>query len=298
MRVQSVLIDGNLLWDVLLERYSGMESMEFVWKQISLGHIKGYVTDIAIEDIWRDACRLTQDRKVADKLVCLLLNVLECRPVERTTMRKASALNLRFSAAVQVLCGLDWQVDGVLTSNPLDFCLARDEEISVFTPGWLVVNHLKRSLEDARTLAEAPKAETDDEVSRDLVVVSNRSLSNTSAWRLEQLDVSCGDEEPNATVVMQTPAGNILRAAATGNGPIDAAYKAIKKFFDECGVPDHRLVHTDTQATTADSAVSVTILLQVRDSLFPGRGFHTDTVRAYVYAYIDAIEYMRQCNVR
>lgn len=297
MGVRSVLIDENLLWDVLLKKYSAMESMEFVWKLIVSGHIKGYITDIAIDNIWHKICRL-KDVKVAFQLVLSLLQVLEYRPVERTVMRKACALNLRYSAAIQVLCGLDWQVDGILTSNPLDFCQSGLEGVSVFTPGWLVVNHLECSFEGERAISARQECETITVDGNSLVVVSHESLCGTSAWRLEQLKVCCGGREPRATVVMQTPAEERVRATATGNGPIDAAYKAVKNFFDQCDVPNHRLVYTATQATTADSEVSVTILLQAGDSLFPGRGSHTDTVRAYVYAYIDAVDYMLQCGLR
>ncbi|NEQ32741.1 MAG: hypothetical protein F6K04_17340 [Leptolyngbya sp. SIO4C5] len=297
MRIKSVLIDENLLWDVLLEKYSAMESMEFVWEQILLRNIRGCVTDIAIEDIWRKTFLMNQDQERTEQLVSKLLKVLECRLVGQMIVREACSLNLRFSAAIQVLCGLDWNVDGILTSTPLDFCHAELENISIFTPGWLVVNHLENSFGD-----KSKYPATDTEVSQnsfgDVVLVPSGNLSGTSAWRLEQLTVCCGDKESKATVVIQTPTAGILQETATGNGPIDAAYKAIKRSLDKCGVPNHRLVYTATQATTADSAVSVTILLQVGDSLFPGRGFHTDTVRAYVYAYIDAIDYMLCCSVK
>ena len=296
MRVQnSLIIDENLLLDVLLDRSSSTESVEFIWKLISLGYLKGYVTDIAIEKVWY-VVHCLKGQEIADKLVRLLLRVVEFRYVERTTVIRASSLNLKFSAAIQVLCALDWKVEGILTSSPLDFCQSGFEEISIFTPGGFVVNHLERSFEEKRAICnrrvcEAVPADVDS-----VVVVSNGSLCGTSAWRLERLKVCCGGKEPRATVVMQTPAGEILRATAMGNGPIDAAYKAVKNALAQCSVPEHHLVYTATQATTADSEVSVTILLQTGDSLFPGRGFHTDTVRAYVYAYIDAIDYMLRCN--
>ena len=294
MTIRSVLIDEELIFDVLLERYSDMENMRFVWNLIASKCLKGYVTDVAVDKIWRDAY-LLQDEETADRLVSLLLKVLECKPVEQAVMRNACSLNLRFSTAVKVLCGLDLGVDGILTSNPLDFWQSEFQGISIFTPGWLVVNHLERSFGGMPTHGTY-RAVTGDVDS--LVVVSGGSPCGKSAWRLEQLEVCCGDEEPRATVVMQTPAAETLRATATGNGPIDAAYKAVKKSFDQCSVPDHQLVHTSTQATTADSEVAVMILLQVGDSLFPGRGVHTDTVRAYVYAYIDAVDYMLRCLPR
>ena len=75
MRIKSVLIDENLLWDVLLEKYSAMESMEFVWEQILLRNIRGCVTDIAIEDIWRKAFLMNQDQERTEQLVSKLLMV-------------------------------------------------------------------------------------------------------------------------------------------------------------------------------------------------------------------------------
>ncbi|MEO1353554.1 MAG: alpha-isopropylmalate synthase regulatory domain-containing protein [Cyanobacteria bacterium J06635_15] len=294
MNIQSILVDGNLLWDVLLKRYGSMESMGFIWKLISLGGLKGYVTDVSIEEIWRNAYRL-KGREIADKLVYSLLKVLECIPVERSVIRKACSLNLRFAAAVNVLCGLELQVDGILTSNPLDFCQSEFQGMSILTPDLFIFKHLERSFGDL-SVNKTSCAVTREE-DRVLVAAGGRQYGQ-SVWCLEQLKVCCGVKEPSATVVVQTAESETLRATATGNGPIDAAYKAIKKSFEQCAVPEHQLVYTSTQATTADSEVSVMILLQAGDSLFPGRGFHTDTVWAYVLAYIDAVDYMICCLPR
>lgn len=287
-RIQSILIDENLLWDVLLERYASMESMGFIWNLITSGCLKGYITDVAFDEIWRNAY-LLKGEEVADQLVSSLSKVLECKPVERSTMQSARSLNLRFSAAVKVLCGLELQVDGILTSNPLDFCQSEFSGMSIFTPDLFIFKHLERKSGDM-SADGGHHAVTSD--SGSVLLTAGGRLNGQSVWGLEQLEVCCGVKEPSATVVVQTAEAETLRATATGNGPIDAAYKAIKKSFEQCAVPDHQLVYTATQATTADSEVSVTILLQAGDTLFPGRGFHTDIVWAYVYAYIDAVDYM------
>ena len=291
MNIQSILIDGNLLWDVLLARDASMESMGFIWKLISSGGLKGYVTDVAVDEIWRNAY-LLKGEEVADQLVSLLLKVLECKPVERSTMQNARSLNLRSSAAVNVLCGLELQVDGILTSNPLDFGQSEFQGMSILTPDLFIFKHLERSFGDL-SVNQTSFAVTGD-ADNELVAVGGRQYGQ-SVLCLEQLEVCGGVKEPSATVVVQTAESETLRATATGDGPIDAAYKAIKKSFDQCAVPEHQLVYTSTQATTADSEVSVMILLQAGDSLFPGRGFHTDIVWAYVLAYIDAIDYMLSC---
>ena len=114
---------------------------------------------------------------------------------------------------------------------------------------------------------------------------------------LKSIKVCCGGKEPRASVVIQTSSGEELREVAKGNGPIDAAYKAMNNALSQrFVVPRHELVYTNTQATTSDSEVSVTILLQSGNSLFPGRGFHTDTIRAYADAYIDALGYLLRCS--
>ena len=294
MRHHSVLIDENLLWDVLLERYAAMQSMEFVWNLITSGGIKGYITDIALDEIWRNAY-LLKGEEVADQLVSSLSKALECKSVEPSVMQRARSLNLRFSAAVKVICGLELQVDGILTSNPLDFCQSEFPEISAFTPDLFIFKHLERSFGDISG-DETHHAVTGD--SDSVLVVAGGRLHSQSVWCLEQLEVCCGVKEPTATVVVKMAAAETLQATATGNGPIDAAHKAIKKSFEQCDVPEHQLVYTATQATTADSEVSVMILLQAGDSLFPGRGFHTDTVWAHVLAYIDAVDYMFRCLSR
>jgi 2-isopropylmalate synthase len=81
---------------------------------------------------------------------------------------------------------------------------------------------------------------------------------------------------------------------ALGDGPIDAAYKAIDKIIQP---PAHSLenygIHSVSEGK--DSLGEVIVSLKMADRLFNGKGLSTDIIEASILAYINAVnKLMRQ----
>lgn len=91
---------------------------------------------------------------------------------------------------------------------------------------------------------------------------------------------------PTATIRLKTD-DQIKQAADWGDGPVDAAYKAIEKIVGYSG----ELIEYKLTALTGgkDAQGEVVVRVKFGDSIITGRGTSTDIVEASVLAYIDAI---------
>ncbi len=84
----------------------------------------------------------------------------------------------------------------------------------------------------------------------------------------------------------------IMSDAATGNGPIDAAYAAIRRIIDM----DTQLVsyQIDAASEKSDSIGEAHIALELQGLVSQGRGASTDIVEASIKAYINAVNRLFQ----
>lgn len=104
-------------------------------------------------------------------------------------------------------------------------------------------------------------------------------------YQLEYLLANSGNDSiPSATV--QVRVGDELHTmAATGNGPVDAAYNAIMKVIDQrkVDIVDFKL---DSKGEGADALAQVSIIAEYNNRRFNGIGLATDIVEAGVKALI------------
>jgi 2-isopropylmalate synthase len=81
--------------------------------------------------------------------------------------------------------------------------------------------------------------------------------------------------------------GQPRQEAATGDGPVDAVYKAIDRI---AGIPN-KLLEYSVQSVTAgiDALGEVSIRVQTGAGTFIGRGASTDVIVASARAYVNAL---------
>ena len=81
--------------------------------------------------------------------------------------------------------------------------------------------------------------------------------------------------------------GKVVKAADLGNGPVDAAYKTIKKITGDTS----KLVRYEVDAITGgtDAQGAVTCTLEKQGLTVIGRGSDTDIIVASAKAYINAL---------
>jgi 2-isopropylmalate synthase len=144
---------------------------------------------------------------------------------------------------------------------------------------------LNRAFLRFKEVADKKKEITD----RDLAaIVSDEIRSCPEAYKLEHVQVSCGDRAmPTATVTILTPDGDELIDAAVGTGPVDAVYKAINRVVD---IPNE-LIEFSVQSVTEgiDALGEVTIRLRHDTGVFSGHAANTDIIVAAAKAYMAAL---------
>jgi 2-isopropylmalate synthase len=133
-------------------------------------------------------------------------------------------------------------------------------------------------------IADKKKEVFDD----DLIALIEEELNVLpETFTLDYFSVITGNNViPTATVKLMR-GNDIIQEAATGDGPVDAVYRAIEKITDT----PIKLISYSINAVThgKDAMGGVTITVEKDDHIFRGYGVATDVVEASVHALINAI---------
>ena len=146
---------------------------------------------------------------------------------------------------------------------------------------------LDEAFEAFKDLADRKREITDTDLEH-LMADQRRTKSENAIYKLERVQVSCGNREiPTATVRLINPNGTSITEASTGTGPVDAVYKAINKITN---VPN-RLIEFRVDAVTEgiDAIGDVTIKVEQGGKTYAGRGSDTDIIVASAKAYMNAL---------
>lgn len=134
----------------------------------------------------------------------------------------------------------------------------------------------------------------------------NQQKQDETHYKLLYLQASSGREIiPSATVKMQI-GENVVTESSTGNGPVDAAYKAITKAIghDDLDIVDFKL---DSKGEGADALAQVSVVAEYNGRRFNGIGLATDIVESGVKALIyvlnnthlaDQIDQQKRQNIK
>jgi 2-isopropylmalate synthase len=109
-------------------------------------------------------------------------------------------------------------------------------------------------------------------------------------YELEYLHVACGTGTlPTASVKIKTK-DEVKQAAACGDGPVDAAYEAIREATGQSPKLESYSIRAVTGGKEALGEATVRISENGRTAI--GRGISTDIIEASAKAYVDAINRM------
>lgn len=125
----------------------------------------------------------------------------------------------------------------------------------------------------------------------DILALAGASQSDNHAVRLDYLQVTTGMGVRSVASLGLDISGQKFEAAATGNGPVDAAIKALKKII----LKQMTLKEFTIQAISKGSDDMGRVHMQVEydGQMYYGFGANTDIVTASVEAYIDCINKFR-----
>ncbi len=119
-------------------------------------------------------------------------------------------------------------------------------------------------------------------------LVENELVKVAETYRLEhiQFQSGTGGMTPQALVRLRTP-DEVLEATATGSGPVDASFKALRSLTP---IP-FTLESYDLKAigSGTDALGEVTIRVNSEGQVIYGRAISTDVVHASVLAYVDVM---------
>jgi 2-isopropylmalate synthase len=128
------------------------------------------------------------------------------------------------------------------------------------------------------------KKEINDE---DIRILAGAVNQGEKSLKLDLLQVSCGRSLiPVATVGLKID-GEIHYATASGNGPIDAAFTAVKQLISKTVHLEEFLVQAITKGS--DDYGKVHIQVENDSKFYQGFSANTDIITASVEAFIDAI---------
>jgi 2-isopropylmalate synthase len=142
---------------------------------------------------------------------------------------------------------------------------------------------LDKVYEEFLKLADKKKDINDD----DILVLAGANRSETHNVKLDYLQVTTGMGVRSVASIGLAIANEHFEAAASGNGPVDAAIKGLKKII----MKQMTLKEFTIQAISkgSDDVGKVHMQVEYDGSLYYGFGANTDIVTASVEAYIDCI---------
>jgi 2-isopropylmalate synthase len=104
---------------------------------------------------------------------------------------------------------------------------------------------------------------------------------------LKSLRVVCGTDEPQTADMTLVIGGEEVSTTATGDGPVDATFNAVKALYGHKARLQLYQVHAVTEGTDAQATVSVR--MEENGNIATGQSADTDTVVASAKAYLNAL---------
>ncbi|NOZ41835.1 MAG: 2-isopropylmalate synthase, partial [Alphaproteobacteria bacterium] len=134
-----------------------------------------------------------------------------------------------------------------------------------------------------KDLADVKKTLYDD----DIIAIVDENRRDNDYMTLESWSFVCDSDQPSTASFGLDVDGEKVRVSSVGNGPVDAAFKALRGLVD--GAPRLELyqVHAVTRGT--DAQAEVTVRLEEDGKTVNGHGAHVDTLVASVKAYVNAL---------
>ncbi|GKY88391.1 2-isopropylmalate synthase [Sinisalibacter aestuarii] len=193
--------------------------------------------------------------------------------------------------------------DGML-KNPQNFEIMRPEDVGLAASSLPLGKHSGRAALKAKMTALGydladnqladifvrfkeladRKKEVFDE---DLIALMGAASEAHDRLKVKFLRVICGTEAPQSADLTLTIDGVDQQVTATGDGPVDATFNAVKVLFPHTARLNLYQVHAVTGGT--DAQATVTVRMEEDGKIVTGQSSDTDTVVASAKAYVNAL---------
>lgn len=147
-----------------------------------------------------------------------------------------------------------------------------------------------------KVLADKKKEVYDEDIE---IIIEEQVSSDREAFSLEYINIVSGNTAvPTATVQLMDAKGNISMDASTGDGPVEASFKAIERIAGIQGRLKKYRINAVTAGKDAQGEVVVSVEFEKSGFDISGRGYSTDIVEASAKAYLNALNrYLNRRNV-
>jgi 2-isopropylmalate synthase len=144
---------------------------------------------------------------------------------------------------------------------------------------------LQKIFDDFIALADKKKDIYDADL---IALIENRSHQASAIWSLVSFQIFAGTgTNPTATIELQHATEGTFKDAATGDGPVDAAFKCLERMV---GISATLLEYNVRSISGGkDAQGEVTLEIGVEDRTCHGKGVSTDVMEASVHAYLQAL---------
>ncbi|MBT2129737.1 2-isopropylmalate synthase [Aliiroseovarius lamellibrachiae] len=145
-------------------------------------------------------------------------------------------------------------------------------------------NQMKDVFVRFKELADRKKEIYDDDL---IALMTDGSDAENDRLQVKFLRVICGTEAPQSADLTMEIDGVDHQKTATGDGPVDATFNAIKELFPHEASLQLYQVHAVTEGT--DAQATVTVRMEEDGKIVTGQSADTDTVVASAKAYVNAL---------
>jgi 2-isopropylmalate synthase len=154
-------------------------------------------------------------------------------------------------------------------------------------------NQLNDAFRRFKDLADRKKVVFDDDI---VALVDDEVMRDHEHVRFVSLDLHAGSKGPARAELELSIDGVTKHAAAAGDGPVDATFKAIREIFPH----EANLVLFSIGAVTegTDAQAKTTVRLEESGKLVDGQGADTDTIVSAARAYVHALNKLLVKRVR
>jgi 2-isopropylmalate synthase len=145
-------------------------------------------------------------------------------------------------------------------------------------------NQLNDAFRRFKDLADRKKVVFDEDI---VALVDDEVMRDHQRIRFVSLDLRTGSKGPSKAELELEVDGEVKAATSTGDGPVDATFKAIQAIFPHTA----NLVLFSIGAVTegTDAQAKTTVRLEENGKLVDGQGADTDTIVSSARAYVHAL---------
>lgn len=149
----------------------------------------------------------------------------------------------------------------------------------------LTEEELNTAFEEFKRLADEKKEIYDRDL--EAILTSRRTTVGDDEYKLVRFVINSGDTITNTAAVLLDRDGARIEKIATGGGPIDSAFNAIRDCLDIEVKLDDYSIHSVTEGS--DALGSSLVRLEYKDEYYSGRGLSNNVIEASIMAYLNAV---------